>query len=61
MNYLCVLLMCKDAEDEPHVKIRLFKDAAQAYKVLRSAYERKTVTDLGTVLNEVMKINYDHQ
>lgn len=53
--------MCKDAEDEPHVKIRLFKDAAQAYKVLRSAYETKTVTDLGTVLNEVMKINYDHQ
>ena len=58
-NYFCVLLMYKNAEDEPHNKISLFKDAAQAYKALRSAYEGKTVTDLGTVVNEVMKITYD--
>lgn len=60
-NYLCILLICQNAEDEPHVKISLFKDAVQAYKVLRSAYERKTVTNLGTVVNEVMKITYDDQ
>ena len=58
-NYFCMLIMCKNADDEPHNKISLFKDAHQAYKALQSAYEGKTVTDLGTVVNEVMKITYD--
>ena len=58
-NYFCMLIICKNAEDEPHNKISLFKDAHQAYKALQSAYEGKTVTGLGTVVNEVMKITYD--
>ena len=58
-NYFCMLVMCKNAEEEPHNKISLFKDAHQGYKALQSAYEGKTVTDLGTVVNEVMKITYD--
>ena len=58
-NYFCMLVMCKNAEEEPHNKISLFKDAHQGYQALQSAYEGKTVTDLGTVVNEVMKITYD--
>ena len=54
-----MLVMCKNAEEEPHNKISLFKDAHQGYKALQSAYEGKTVIDLGTVVNEVMKITYD--
>ena len=59
VNYFCMLVMCKKAEEEPHNKISLFKDAHKVYKALQSAYEGKTVTDVGIVVNEVMIITYD--
>ena len=54
-----MLVMCKNAEEEPHNKISLFKDVHQGYKALQSAYEGKMVTELGTVVKEDMKITYD--
>lgn len=61
VNYCCVLLTCKNVEDEPHNKRSLFKNWAQAYKALQSGYEGKIVTDLKTVVNELMNITYNDQ
>ena len=54
-----MLVMCKNAEEEPHNKISLFKGAYQGYKALQSAYEGKMVAELGRVVKEVMKITYN--
>jgi hypothetical protein len=51
--------MKKNCEDEPLAKFKLEKNASDAYIVLKSHYEGKTVTDIGAVLGNVIKYTYD--
>jgi hypothetical protein len=58
-NNFALLVMKKNCEDEPPAKFKLKKNASDVYIVLKSHYERKTVTDIGAVLANVIKYTYD--
>jgi transposase InsO family protein len=58
-NNFALLVMKKNCEDEPLAKFELEKNASDAYIVLKSHYEGKTVTDIGAVLANVIKYTYD--
>jgi hypothetical protein len=51
--------MKKNCEAEPLVKFGLEKNASDAYIVLESHYEEKTVIDIRAVLANVIKYTYD--
>jgi hypothetical protein len=53
------LLVKKTNEDEPLGGLNLRK-ASEAYTVLKSHYEGKTVTDIEVALANVIKYTYDN-
>jgi hypothetical protein len=49
----------KNCDEEPLTKFELARKAHDAYRALKSHYEGKTVTDLGAVLANVIRITYN--
>jgi hypothetical protein len=58
-NYFALLTMKKNCDEEPLTKFKLARKAYNAYRALKSHYEGKTVTDLGAVLANIIRITYD--
>jgi hypothetical protein len=58
-NYFALLTMKKNCDEEPLTKFKLARKSYDAYRPLKSHYEGKTVTDLGAVLANVIRITYD--
>jgi hypothetical protein len=58
-NYFALLTMKKNCDEEPLTKFELARKAYDAYRALKSHYEGKTVTDLGAVLANVIRITYN--
>jgi hypothetical protein len=53
-------MMKKNCEDELLAKFELEKNASDAYIVLKSHFEGKSVTDIGADLANVIKYIYDN-
>ena len=58
-NYFAILTRKKNCETFISAKIRITKDAHQAYKNLKANYEGKTVTNLEVLLASITKLTYD--
>jgi hypothetical protein len=58
-NNFALLVMKRNCEDEPLAKSELEKNASDAYIVLKSHYEGKTVTSIGAALANVIECTYD--
>ena len=54
-----LLTMQKNCESEPLAKIEMCTTAKDAYEALKSQYEGKTATDIGTIIHDVFRMTYD--
>ena len=58
-NSFALFTMRTNCEAEPLSKLGLVESSNEAYKALVAHYEGKTITDIGTLIDQVMKMNFD--